>query len=334
MKKKPDYWITRGGKHIPIYLDPDKEEQIKKNAEQAKTAENGILLTVSLDPSSVPVNVNTSQQYESFKSHKSMEPNRKRQINANKTEANIQNNCMSNKISGMKKENSLQGNISSKLLTVHKKVFTALNKEFPEVGKYIKKNKNAKIDYYPLINEDGTPNRKTIFAVASSASVNGVDCNAFIYNSNFLDKDLFEDKQALIDYVERNVSKGGKKNHWMECAPEYYAEYLYYHEYGHIIQHYLMNKKYAWTGPNIKTEQDLQNLYRENSKFMISELIACAKKNNIKLDYNELSYYACKQLNKKIYTDVFAEAFANMKCGRINSWGKAMEAYLKQEGLL
>ena len=113
-----------------------------------------------------------------------------------------------------------------------------------------------------------------------------------------------------------------------------------FQEYGHILQHNLLRKRYeqlGWTSKGARKFIDeskkdrlqwYNNVLADFEKECKSEIIAIAKKNNPSFKLvNKISRYG-----KTSNYDFFAEVFANSQSSKPNELGLAMEQWLKEKG--
>ena len=147
-------------------------------------------------------------------------------------------------------------------------------------------------------------------------------------------RSIFGSSQTMGAFTEIMTAgwHGSGSRLYMPCAKEYYDKYMAAHEYGHILQYSIISRDI-----NFKAIRagDIEDAYNSAVKEMYDELNRIIKRRGYDGDaVLLLSNYATGELKKGIYTDAFAEAFANMECGAPNIWGDAMRDYLHGKGIL
>ena len=132
----------------------------------------------------------------------------------------------------------------------------------------------------------------------------------------------------------------------MPCAltDDELAIYSVTHEYGHMIQNYLIQLEYeanGWTAADPrafmrskKTKKAVYKWYYDKEKKVVdecfAEIVAIARQNNPNFSLTaSLSDYG--RSNK---AEFFAEVFANSQLSKPNELGRAMQIWLKRKGLL
>lgn len=209
-----------------------------------------------------------------------------------------------------------------------------LNKKFSEVAQFIK-DSECELREEARTNNDGTPDAESILVTRLDTSEEmGLRTDALFMNENH---PCLSSLSALSDKVKESVTNGI----YMPCAPAHYTDYPVAHEYGHIVQAYLLKNTKNWYDIDIKDDKDHTNLnstFNSSSYKMYNQLVNAGIKNGYFKDDNEfmlhLSRYALVSIANDDYSEVFAECFANTMCGNVNVCGKAMRAFLKEEGLL
>ena len=127
----------------------------------------------------------------------------------------------------------------------------------------------------------------------------------------------------------KTITKGVKQGDFMPCSSKYIDRYAITHEYGHVVESYLL-KEYNINNPaeykeaitsSYKWGKYKDKVYNDIRK----DIIDIAIKNNSSFDINsQLSAYG-----KTKPAEFFAECFANSECGKPNELGKAIKEYLK-----
>lgn len=141
-----------------------------------------------------------------------------------------------------------------------------------------------------------------------------------------LSNDSYKDSRKYYSTIKSSIKSG----EFMPCSNDNIDKYVLNHEFGHLIENYLINE-YNINNPIEYKEARKQSIsaylrYENEICDNISqEIYNIALKNNkdFKLDEN-LSKYG-----KESSQEFFAECFANMISGKPNELGKAMEEYLK-----
>lgn len=135
------------------------------------------------------------------------------------------------------------------------------------------------------------------------------------------------------------IINGLKTGHFMPCSDKSINTYALNHEFGHLIENYLINE-YNINNPNefnlyekkllnATTDYEARKLLRDYENNICDKIAQdiydIALKNNKEFKLNDnLSKYG-----RKSSKEFFAECFANMESGKPNELGKAMKEYLK-----
>ncbi len=144
------------------------------------------------------------------------------------------------------------------------------------------------------------------------------------YNSNMTmfsinsSSKYFSNKEDFINKIKEKVNDGW----FMPCKENNYDIYAMTHEYGHTLE-MKMFKDINKNGNNIG--------YRTYCQNVKNDILSIARENNSNL---VLSKVLRKYGADKKPQEFFAEVFANMELGNKNELGKAMEIYLKRNGVL
>lgn len=141
----------------------------------------------------------------------------------------------------------------------------------------------------------------------------------------YLEKPYYTNTKSHIDTISKGVNRGN----FMPCNDKYFNRYALTHEYGHVVETYLLNE-YNINNPveykNALSSQYNWKKYKDKVYNDIrKDVINIAIKNNSNFDIDtQLSQYG-----KTSPAEFFAECFANMECGKSNELGKALKEYLK-----
>lgn len=225
------------------------------------------------------------------------------------------------------------GDVPKEVIDSINKSMTELNEQFPEIAHYIDSCK-AELDVVGV--NSGKITSRTVMSTVTSLDKEG---NRLGISGFYVNREMSQNHslEALKEYVKKCVEDG----YHMPCSPENYAKYLVAHEYGHIVQTYYMQNKHDWnylysksTVKNNKFSQAVRQDWQEVFEDMVAVGTSKGYIKNLEKSLSNLSTFACSQAGKDITSDIFAESFANMICGKPNEWGKTMEAFLKQEGIL
>lgn len=151
--------------------------------------------------------------------------------------------------------------------------------------------------------------------------------------------DFFKQKAKYLKDIRDNV----RFKFHMPCKKEDYIRYDATHEYGHLLQRYLLQEEYEKRGWSLKdagkfinwneTEEGLRyawykQMFKEYQKQCKDEILAIAYKNNPKFSY----YRNTSRYARKTDGEFFAEVFANSQLGKPNELGLAMQEWLKGKG--
>lgn len=138
----------------------------------------------------------------------------------------------------------------------------------------------------------------------------------------------------IISDIRKEVLNGWS----MPTLEKNYGVYTVTHEYGHILQNVLMNKRIDMDAYNAAKEAIGFNPARltklrektgnDAAKDIFSEILGIAKENNpdFSLKANISGY------GKSNYQEAFAEVFANSQLGAPNELGRAMIEWLERQG--
>lgn len=203
--------------------------------------------------------------------------------------------------------NSLK-TLNSKLVETNANQLDKLLKKYPKVGKYIQQRG---------LTFGGSNKTNAIAYTSYTRDLSKIGI--------YLEKPYYSNLKQHIDTITKGVNKGN----FMPCTDKYIDKYALTHEYGHVVETYLLNEyninnpveyktalssQYNWS----KYKEKVYNNIRKN-------IIDIAIKNNANFDINtQLSNYG-----KTSPAEFFAECFANMECGKPNELGKALKEYLK-----
>lgn len=203
--------------------------------------------------------------------------------------------------------NSLK-TLNSKLVETNANQLDKLLKKYPKVGKYIQQRG---------LTFDGSNKTNAIAYTSYTRDLSKIGI--------YLEKPYYSNLKQHTDTITKGVNKGN----FMPCTDKYIDKYALTHEYGHVVETYLLNEyninnpveyktalssQYNWS----KYKEKVYNNIRKN-------IIDIAIKNNANFDINtQLSNYG-----KTSPAEFFAECFANMECGKPNELGKALKEYLK-----
>lgn len=180
--------------------------------------------------------------------------------------------------------------------------------KYPKVAKYIKDRG---------LNFGGSTSTNAIAYTRWSNDLNNIG----IYLENKYYKNL--------NYHNKIISNAIKNKQFMPCSDSNINNYALTHEFGHVLETYLLNE-YNISNP-FEYKKALANQYQWNKykekvySNIRNDIINIASKNNSAFNINdELSKYG-----KSTAGEFFAECFANAESGKPNTLGKAMIEYLK-----
>ena len=141
------------------------------------------------------------------------------------------------------------------------------------------------------------------------------------------------------DKYIKTVSDGVDNGWFMPCSKNNIDKYALTHEFGHLVETYLINV-YNIANPS-KYNNFIKNINNASSRYQATKVIKEYEKNicdKIARDIygiarsNNKDFNLSDNLSKYGYEksqEFFAECFANMECGKPNKLGKAMRDYLK-----
>jgi hypothetical protein len=177
--------------------------------------------------------------------------------------------------------------------------------------------------------------RTNAFDAAVKGSFRNPSDQSLVLNTNVFGKS----KKELEKYVEKQIKEG----YAMPCAENQYINYLVSHEFGHMLEHKLINQAVdvdafnrvyksiigKGTAKDVTKARDfLKKETQRQAKTIFQEIVGIAKEKNPNFLISEnISKYG-----KTNYTEAFAEIFANSQCGELNEFGNAMLEYLKRKG--
>jgi len=159
------------------------------------------------------------------------------------------------------------------------------------------------------------------------------DCIAFTsYTRDLKNLGIYLENKYYNDYNKHinSISKAVLKGHFMPCADGYISKYALTHEFGHVVETYLLkmyNKKnYAEYKEVLKDIYKWKKYKKKVYDSIQDDIIDIAIKNNSSFNLDEqLSLYG-----KTSSAEFFAECFANAYSGKPNELGKAIKIYLKE----
>lgn len=200
------------------------------------------------------------------------------------------------------------GKLDKKLVESNANRLSSLIKKYPKVAKYI--NDRG-------LNLGGSTSTNAIAYTRWSKDLKNIG----IYLENTYYKNA--------NYHNKTILNGIKNKHFMPCSDNNINNYALTHEFGHVLETYLLNEYNI--SNTLEYEKALSNQYKwDKYKEKVygnirNDIISIATKNNSNFDINsELSTYG-----KSSPAEFFAECFANAECGKPNTLGKAMIEYLK-----
>lgn len=155
---------------------------------------------------------------------------------------------------------------------------------------------------------------------------------------------MFKDKDKYLS----NFKESLKDKFFMPCAKEYYDVYTIAHEWGHVIQDYLITKiakerglKLDFVNDRDKTFIEMKYIAQEMREDITREVEkSIGKKVTDKYIEETMSEYGrsykSEENNDLLDTlygemDFFAECYANSICGKPNEWGLAIDKYLRDK---
>lgn len=209
------------------------------------------------------------------------------------------------------------GRLNKNLVETNTTRLSELLNKYPKVGKFIKDK---------------------------SLSFGGKTTNAIAVTSHSYDMKrlgiyLSNDYYKEYSKYQKTIKKGLKTGHFMPCSDKSIDTYALNHEFGHLVENYLINEynknnpiEYVDFKNKIKTattQYQASKIFKDyEGKIcdkIAQDIYGIALKNNkdFKLSDN-LSKYG-----KESSKEFFAECFANMESGKPNDLGKAMKEYLK-----
>lgn len=198
--------------------------------------------------------------------------------------------------------------LDSKLVESNAKQLNNLLNKYPTIAKYIKE-------------------RGLIYGGSERT-----DAIAYTrYGANFKNIGIYLEKNYYknSDKYTKAITNAVNRNEFMPCSDKYIDRYALTHEYGHVVETYLLKK---YSDSNMKEYQKAMSNQYNWTKYkdkvyndIRKDVIDIAIKKNANFDINtQLSTYG-----KSTSAEFFAECFANAECGKPNELGKALKEYLK-----
>lgn len=209
------------------------------------------------------------------------------------------------------------GKLNSNLVESNTKQLTKLLNKYPKVGKFVQDKG---------LNFGGK-------------STNAIAVTSHTYDMSRLGIYLSNDYYRNMDTYTKAITNGVKDGRFMACSDKNIKLYALNHEYGHLVENYLINEyninnvneynEFVKALHSAKSDYEVRKTYKtyENKicDQIAQEIYAIAQKNNKNFILNDnLSIYG-----RESSQEFFAECFANMVSGKPNELGKAMEEYLK-----
>ena len=207
--------------------------------------------------------------------------------------------------------------VNNKLVKTNANQLSNLLKKYPKVEKFVKEKSLM----------FGAKNIDAIAVTSHSYDMKklGIDLSSKYYNN--------------YDKYHKTIKDKVKEGWFMPCSNKCIDTYALNHEFGHLIENYLINE-YNISNPaeyaNFKTkintatsQAQVRKAYKEYEGKICDkisqEIYDIALKNNKDFKLNDnLSKYGYEKSQ-----EFFAECFANMESGKPNELGKAMKEYLK-----
>lgn len=207
--------------------------------------------------------------------------------------------------------------VNNKLVKTNANQLSNLLKKYPKVEKFVKEKSLM----------FGAKNIDAIAVTSHSYDMKklGIDLSSKYYNN--------------YDKYHKTIKDKVKEGWFMPCSNKCIDTYALNHEFGHLIENYLINE-YNISNPaeyaNFKTkintatsQVQVRKAYKEYEGKICDkisqEIYDIALKNNKDFKLNDnLSKYGYEKSQ-----EFFAECFANMESGKPNELGKAMKEYLK-----
>lgn len=234
-----------------------------------------------------------------------------------------QHNIVSDKINIFKPSQNVIYNSESLdkldkvLVEKNTKQLSNLLKKYPKVGNFVK-------------------DKSLTFG---GQTTNAIAVTSHSYDMKYLGIHLSNNYYNNYNNYAKTIKDGQKTGYFMPCSDKYFDTYALNHEFGHLVENYLINE-YNINNPfeysNFKTKiRTSTTQYQVQKTFEDYEGKICDKisqdiydialKNNPNFDLNKnLSLYGRTKSQ-----EFFAECFANMVSGKPNELGKAIEEYLK-----
>ena len=234
-----------------------------------------------------------------------------------------QHNIVSDKINIFKTSQNVIYNSESLdkldkvLVEKNTKQLSNLLKKYPKVGNFVK-------------------DKSLTFG---GQTTNAIAVTSHSYDMKYLGIHLSNNYYNNYNNYAKTIKDGQKTGYFMPCSDKYFDTYALNHEFGHLVENYLINE-YNINNPfeysNFKTKiRTSTTQYQVQKTFEDYEGKICDKisqdiydialKNNPNFDLNKnLSLYGRTKSQ-----EFFAECFANMVSGKPNELGKAIEEYLK-----
>lgn len=209
------------------------------------------------------------------------------------------------------------GKINKGLVETNTKQLSNLLNKYPKVGNFVK-------------------DKGLMFG---GQTTNAIAVTSHSYDMKRLGIHLSNNYYDNYSNYSKAIKKGQKNSHFMPCSDKNIDKYALNHEFGHLVENYLINEY------NINNQADFSKFktkikttttqYQVSKAFKDYEGKICDKisqniydiaiKNNPNFDLSKnLSKYG-----RESSQEFFDECFANLESGKPNELGKAMEEYLK-----
>lgn len=207
--------------------------------------------------------------------------------------------------------------LDERLVNTNRTQLESLLKKYPKVATFVKEN---------------------------SLHFGGKNTNAIAVTSHTYDMKQLGIHLSNAYYKDYNkyiktITDGINDGWFMPCSKDNIDKYALTHEFGHLVENYLINE-YNIANPS-EYNAFIRNINSATSRYQTSKVIkeyeknicdkisrdiySIAKTNNKDFNlHNNLSKYGYEKSQ-----EFFAECFANMECGKPNELGKAMQEYLK-----
>lgn len=238
-------------------------------------------------------------------------------------------------------------NLGYDVVSNRQEAYNSLNKVFGSISDNVKSiNEELLVDNVNRFNELNarfkavTPANIGYFTASPSGKAQAWTSSAYNQNEERTNLSLVARHYKKVDALVEQEKRGRESFFQMPFADSAATTYTITHEYGHILESFVSRRRTDWESLQNKIAKMVQpsasqvrQIYKDEekkqAKNIFDEIVSIAKQKDPDFSMKDsLSKYGHTN-----HYEFFAEVFANSQCGKPNTLGEAMIAWLKKEGL-